>query len=87
VTITVFMLFFADSGSDRHQATMMGGVAIVITSTLLPRGFLDHPYPPESAAFGLSPGANARILDGRPPYREPHDSVPRARAPGKLGRL
>jgi hypothetical protein len=45
VTIFVFMLFFADSAEGVGvQATMMGGVAIVISSTLLLLWFLDHPY-------------------------------------------
>ena len=44
--IFVFMLFFADSAERAVvQATMMGGVAIVITSTLLLLLFLDRPYP------------------------------------------
>jgi hypothetical protein len=43
--IFVYMLFFADSAERAIvQATMMGGVAIVITSTLLLLVFLDHPY-------------------------------------------
>ena len=45
VTIFVFMLFFADSAEGVGvQATMIGGVAIVISSTLLLLWFLDHPY-------------------------------------------
>ncbi len=45
VTIFVFMLFFADSAERAVvQATMMGGVAIVITSTLLLLWFLDNPF-------------------------------------------
>ena len=40
-----YMLFFADSGERVIvQATMMGSVAIVITSTLLLLWFLDNPY-------------------------------------------
>jgi hypothetical protein len=43
--IFVYMLFFADSAERGVvQATMMGSVAIVITSTLLLLWFLDHPY-------------------------------------------
>ncbi len=43
--IFVFMLFFADSAEHAVvQATMIGGVAIVITSTLLLLWFLDRPY-------------------------------------------
>jgi len=63
--IFVFMLFFADSGERAVvQATMMGGVAIVITSTLLLLWFLDNPY--HAGAGGLRPVAmerTIRILD------------------------
>jgi hypothetical protein len=39
------MLFFADSAERAIvQATMMGSVAVVITSTLLLLWFLDNPY-------------------------------------------
>jgi hypothetical protein len=65
VIIFVFMLFFADSAERAVvQATMMGGVAIVITSTLLLLWFLDHPY--HSGPGGLRPVAmerTAHILD------------------------
>src|SRR6478672_11066515 len=45
VTIFVFMLFFADSAERAVvQATMIGAVAVVITSTLLLVWFLDNPY-------------------------------------------
>ena len=41
----VFMLFFADSGERAVvQATMMGGVAVLVTSLLLLLWFLDNPY-------------------------------------------
>jgi Protein of unknown function (DUF4239) len=41
----VFMLFFADSGERVIvQATMMGGVAVLVSSLLLLLGFLDDPY-------------------------------------------
>jgi hypothetical protein len=41
----VFMLFFADSGERAVvQATMMGGVAILVSSMLLLLSFLDDPY-------------------------------------------
>ena len=41
----VFMLFFADSGERVVvQATMMGGVAILVSSLLLLLAFLDNPY-------------------------------------------
>ena len=63
--IFVFMLFFADSAERAVvQATMIGGVAIVITSTLLLLWFLDNPY---NAGIGsLQPVAMqraTRILD------------------------
>ena len=61
VTIFVFMLFFADSAERALvQATMMGGVAIVITSTLLLLWFLDHPY--HSGPGGLRPVAMERTI-------------------------
>jgi hypothetical protein len=41
----VFMLFFADSGERVFvQATMMGGVAVLVSALLLLLWFLDHPY-------------------------------------------
>src|SRR6476660_983030 len=59
--IFVFMLFFADSGERAIvQATMMGSVAIVITSTVLLLVFLDHPYHPGLGA--LKPVAIERTL-------------------------
>jgi hypothetical protein len=59
--IFVYMLFFADSAERAVvQATMMGGVAIVITSTLLLLVFLDHPY--QSGPGGLRPIAMERAL-------------------------
>ena len=59
--IFVFMLFFADSGERAIvQATMMGSVAIVITSTLLLLWFLDNPYHP--GLGGLRPVAIERTL-------------------------
>jgi hypothetical protein len=59
--IFVYMLFFADSAERAIvQATMMGGVAIVITSTLLLLVFLDHPY--GSGVGGLRPVAMERAL-------------------------
>jgi succinate dehydrogenase/fumarate reductase cytochrome b subunit len=72
--IFVFMLFFADSGERAIvQATMMGSVAIVITSTLLLLWFLDNPY--HHGLGGLRPTAmdqtlailtpEAGIADGR----------------------
>ena len=57
--IGVFMLFFADSGERAIvQATMMGSVAVVITSTLLLLWFLDNPY--HGGAGGLRPFAMER---------------------------
>jgi hypothetical protein len=65
MTIFVFMLFFADSAERAVvQATMMGGVAVVITSTLLLLWFLDNPY--HAGVGGLRPVAmerGIRILD------------------------
>ena len=59
--IFVYMLFFADSAERAIvQATMMGGVAVVITSTLLLLVFLDHPTSREWAA--LRPVAMERAL-------------------------
>ena len=59
--IFVYMLFFADSAERAIvQATMMGGVAVVITSTLLLLVFLDHPY--SSGVGGLRPVAMKRAL-------------------------
>jgi hypothetical protein len=59
--IFVFMLFFADSAERAVvQATMMGGVAIVITSTMLLLWFLDNPY---NAGIGsLRPVAMERAI-------------------------
>ena len=57
--IGVFMLFFADSGERAVvQATMMGSVAVVITSTLLLLWFLNNPY--HSGVGGLQPFAMER---------------------------
>ncbi len=59
--IFVFMLLFADSAERAFvQATMMGGVAIVIASALLLLWFLDNPY--HSGAGGLRPVAMERAL-------------------------
>ena len=61
VLIFIFMLFFADS-SERAivQATMMGSVAVVITSTLLLLWFLDNPY--SKGVGGLRPFAMERTV-------------------------
>jgi amino acid transporter len=61
VAIFVFMLFFADSAERAVvQATMMGGVAMVIASTLVLLWFLDHPY--HSGPGGLRPVAMERTI-------------------------
>ena len=61
VIIFVFMLYFADSAERAFvQATMMGGVAIVISSTLLLLLFLDNPY--HAGTGGLRPVAMERAL-------------------------
>jgi hypothetical protein len=65
VIILLFMLFFADSAERTIvQATMIGGVAIVISSTLLLVLFLNNPY--HAGIGGLQPVAmerGIRILD------------------------
>jgi hypothetical protein len=59
--IFAFMLYFADSAERAFvQATMMGGVAIVISSTLLLLLFLDNPY--HGGVGGLRPIAMERAL-------------------------
>jgi phosphatidylglycerophosphate synthase len=59
--IFVFMLFFADSEEGAIvQATMMGGIAIVVTAMLLLLWFLDNPY--QSSVGGLKPTAMERTL-------------------------
>ena len=59
--IFVFMLFFADSVERATvQATMMGSVAIVISSTLLLLWFLDNPY--GGGGSSLRPVAMERTL-------------------------
>jgi hypothetical protein len=60
--IFVFMLFFADSAERAVvQATMMGAVAVVISSTLLLLWFLDNPY--HSGVGGLPPTSMERTLE------------------------
>ena len=62
VIIFVFMLLFADSAERAFvQAVMIGGVAVVISSTLLLLWFLDHPY--HAGVGGLRPVAMERTLD------------------------
>src|SRR3954469_25934188 len=58
----IFMLFFADSGERAFvQATMMGGVAVLVSSLLLLLCFLDHPY--RGGAGSLRPVAMQTTLD------------------------
>jgi hypothetical protein len=57
-----FMLLFADSAERAFvQATMMGGVAVAITSMLLLLWFLDNPF--HDGLGGLRPSAMERTLD------------------------
>ena len=59
--IFLFMLFFADSAERAVvQATMIGGVAVVISSTLLLLWFLDNPY--HAGVGGLRPTAMERAI-------------------------
>ena len=61
MAIFIYMLFFADSAERAVvQATMIGGVAVVITSSLLLLWFLDHPF--HSGTGGLRPVAMERTL-------------------------
>ena len=56
-----FMMFFADSAERKKvQATMIGGVAIVISSTMLLLWFLDNPY--HTGVGALQPVAMERTL-------------------------
>src|SRR3954447_7743702 len=58
----VFMLFFADSGERAFvQATMMGGVAVLVSSLLLLLWFLDNPY--QGGVGALRPVAMERALE------------------------
>jgi len=62
VIIFVYMLFFADPAEPWFvQATMVGGVTIVVTAMLLLLGFLDDPY--HDGLGGLPPVAMERALD------------------------
>jgi hypothetical protein len=79
--IFIFMLFFADPAEAWFvQATMMGGVILVITSTLLLLAFLDQPF--HRGVGGLRPVAmerELRTLDGVgpgviEPFRIPCDA-------------
>ena len=59
--IFAFMLLFADSGEAAFvQASMIGGVTIIVSSTLLLLFFLDNPY--EKGIGGLRPVAMQRSL-------------------------
>ena len=59
--IFVFMLLFADSAERAFvQAIMIGGVAVVIASTLLLLWFMDNPY--HEGVGGLQPVAMERAL-------------------------
>lgn len=59
--IFAFMLLFADSGEPAFvQASMMGGVTVVVASTLLLLWFLDNPY--HRGIGGLRPVAMQRSL-------------------------
>ena len=58
----VFMLFFADSGERAFvQATMMGGVAVLVSSLLLLLWFLDNPF--HGDVGSLRPVAMERTLE------------------------
>ena len=60
VILLGYMLFFADSGEPAVvQATMMGGVAVMVTSLLLLLWFFDHPY---AAGGGIEPTAMEKTL-------------------------
>jgi hypothetical protein len=61
LVLFAFMMFFADSAERAVvQATMIGSVAVVMTSTLLLLWFLDKPYHPGTG--GLKPVAMTRTL-------------------------
>jgi hypothetical protein len=61
-TLFVFMLIFADSAEHAIvQGTMMGGVAVLISSLLLLLWFLDHPY--HGGTGALKPVAMQSTLD------------------------
>jgi hypothetical protein len=58
----VFMLFFADPGEHAVvQATMMGGVAVLVSSLLVLLWFLDNPF--HGGAGSLRPVAMERTLE------------------------
>ena len=58
----VFMLFFADSGERAVvQATMMGGVAVLVSSLLLLLWFIDNPF--HGGTASLQPVAMERTVE------------------------
>jgi hypothetical protein len=58
----VYMLFFADRGERAFvQATMMGGVAVLVSSLMLLLWFLDNPY--HGGVGSLKPVAMERTLE------------------------
>ena len=80
-----YMLFFADRGERKKvQAMLIGGVAVVISSTLLLLWFLDNPY---HGGFGaLHPVAMERTIglleqEAASGRRRLHDPVRRAGRP------
>jgi hypothetical protein len=59
--IFLFMMFFADSAERKVvQATMIGGVTVVISSTMILLWFLNNPY--HSGVGGLKPVAMERTV-------------------------
>jgi hypothetical protein len=57
-----YMLFFADSAERAFvQATMMGGVAVLVTSLMLLLWFLDNPY--HGGTGSLKPVAMERTIE------------------------
>src|SRR6478736_5398425 len=76
--IFIFMLFFADSAERAIvQATMMGSVAVVITSTLLLLSFLNNPF--HAGSGGLRPFAMERTVERL--THDPGIASPRFRIP------
>jgi hypothetical protein len=81
VILLGYMLFFADSGEGAIvQATMMGGVAVMVTSLLLLLWFFDHPY---AGGGGIEPTAMEKTLSL---LQTESDTVGRVDAPcGRTG--
>ena len=73
-----FMLFFADSAERAIvQATMMGGVMVLVSSLLVLLWFLDNPY--HGGIGGLRPVAmerSIRILDQEAAVVGDHFAIP-----------